>query len=163
MRSNRNFGKQVNGAIVYAPMVLNDEHGLNTRPSAEDYARAGYKPVVDERPACDENHYAVATGWREADGRVERVYEVRVAESRPILISKAKVAALVDEMGKTAEFFAWLNSKAGYATRWFVAGDVVEYNPEDNASDLASLIAALGVEEANVAGYIAQCTAGGVA
>lgn len=84
----------------------------------------------------------------------------RIVENppQPIFISKAKVAEVVDAMGNTSEFFAWINSKATYATRWYNGADTIAYDPTDNASDLASLIAALGIETEAIASLIEQVT-----
>ena len=69
---------------------------------------------------------------------------------RPIIVSKAKVEAVIDEMGKTSAFVAWLNSKAQYFGAWVRGGDEIEYNPMSNRCDLCDLIAALGVSAEQV-------------
>lgn len=62
-----------------------------------------------------------------------------------VYISKAKVEAVIDEMGKTSDFVAWLDSKAAYFGAWMRGGDEIAYDPTAHGGDLASLIAALGI------------------
>lgn len=76
-----------------------------------------------------------------------------------VYISKAKVEAVIDEMGKTAAFVAWLNSKAAYFGAWMRGGDEIAYDPTAHGGDLASLIAAIGVAEGDVAALIEKVVA----
>ena len=62
-------------------------------------------------------------------------------------------------MGKTAKFVAWLNSRAVYVGAWTRGGDTIAYDPSDDGVDLASLVAALGVADADVPALIAEVRA----
>ena len=76
-----------------------------------------------------------------------------------VYISKAKVEAVIDEMGKTDQFVAWLNSKAAYFGAWMRGGDEIAYGPTAHSGDLASLIAALGVMAEDVPSLIEKVRA----
>lgn len=142
---NRNFGKLEDGRFTYAPSVIMTTRGLAVLPTADDYLSAGWKRVVDTPPVGDGATAPVASGWLETADAITRQYEMRPVPARPVRVSKAKVATLVDSMDLTAAFFAWLNSRASYITAWFDGSPSVPYDADDNASDLASLIAALGI------------------
>lgn len=73
-----------------------------------------------------------------------------------VIVSKSKVEAVVDCMDKTAAFVTWLNSRAVYIGAWTRGGDTIVYNPLDDSNDLASLVAALGIAEADVPALIAE-------
>lgn len=76
-----------------------------------------------------------------------------------VYISKAKVEAVIDEMGKTAQFVQWLNSKAAYFGAWMRGGDEIAYDPTAHGGDLASLITAIGIAEADVAALVEKVVA----
>lgn len=99
-----------------------------------------------------------ATRYEIYDGHIAPVYEYGDA-SVQVIISKSKVEAAVDRMGKTAEFIAWLNSRAVYVGAWTRGGDTIVYDQSDDNDDLTSLVAALGIAEAEVPALIAEVTA----
>lgn len=130
-----------------------DEKEVKVRPSYEDYRKMGYYPIEDELPVDFDlpngKHYEAA-GWIVADGRLQRVYELVDNTAKPVSVSKAKVEAYIDEIGKTTEFVAWLNGRATYVGGWMRGEDVIEYDPQSNEGDLQSLIAAIGVRSEDV-------------
>lgn len=99
-----------------------------------------------------------ATRYEISDGHIAPVYEYGDA-SVQVIVSKSKVEAAVDRMGKTAEFIAWLNSRAVYVGAWTRGGDTIVYDQSDDNDDLTSLVAALGIAEAEVPALIAEVTA----
>lgn len=77
------YGKLVNGTIQYAPKTVEANGHLHLRPTAEDYLAAGFKPVIDERPASLPNTYTVAVGWDESETAITRLWEDRPIEPTP--------------------------------------------------------------------------------
>lgn len=77
MNENRKFGKLEGGVIKFAPRYFVTDNGIILNPSAEQYLERGWLPIVDDQPTTDAKHYAIATGWREVDGKIERIYDVR--------------------------------------------------------------------------------------
>lgn len=67
------YAKLENGNLVPAPR----SYGATCNPSAATHLAHGYKPVVDEPPETDAEHYAAPTGWLDLPDRIEREYEVR--------------------------------------------------------------------------------------
>ena len=105
-RYNRNFAKLENGVPSYGPIPLlivthHHDEGVDEEtqepwsrdwdttetvmhPNADDYARAGYKPVEDKvpsEPPAEGYHYE-PRGWEEQDGKIVRVY-TQVADPPP--------------------------------------------------------------------------------
>lgn len=160
MKTNRKYGRLTDGAITYAPYTLTGEDGRVTiSPTAEMYAAAGWMPVVKDAPNPPDGKRVKATRYEVAEGRIVTVYEYEDAALCPVLVSKSKVEAVVDRMGKTAEFVAWLNSRAVYVGAWTRGGDEIAYDPSDDGGELASLVASLGVSESDVSALVAEVTA----
>lgn len=160
MKTNQNFAKlTADGALVYAPRVLVLNDRVLVSPGADEYRAAGWLPFVRTAPNPPDGQRVKATRYEVAEGRIVPVYEYEDAAPGPVLVSKSKVEAAVDRMGKTAEFVAWLNSRAVYVGAWTRGGDAIAYDPSDDGGDLASLVAALGVAEADVPALIAEVTA----
>lgn len=156
------YYKLKNNALIKAKSVERINGVWVSNPTAEQYASIGAYPRSEESfapPTTDEGFHAVPDGYELQDGKWVRKWRVEANPPQPIYISKAKVAEVVDSMGKTAEFFAWIGSRATYATGWYNGADAIAYDPTDNASDLASLIAALGVAETDVPALIEKVMA----
>ena len=112
--------KDSNGKIIAKPLKAVVDGVEIHAPSDETLAKIGIVPYVPPTPEPP-------------------------PPSPIVYISKAKVEAVIDEMGKTAAFVAWLNSKAAYFGAWMRGGDAIEYDPTANGGDLASLIVALDI------------------
>lgn len=126
--------KDSNGKIIAKPLKAVVDGVEIHAPSDEMLAKIGIVPYVPPTP--------------------------EPPPTSPIVyISKAKVEAVIDEIGKTAAFVAWLNSKAAYFGAWMRGGDMIEYDPTAHGGDLASLIAAIGIAEADVAALIEKVVA----
>ena len=147
------------GALAYAPRTLVLDGRVYVSPSAARYAEAGWLPVEAAPPDPPDGKRVKATRYEVAEGRIVPVYEYEDAAPGPVLVSKSKVEAAVDRMGETAEFVAWLNSRAVYVGAWTRGGDTIIYDPSDDSDDLTSLVVALGVAEAEVPALIAEVTA----
>lgn len=126
--------KDSNGKIIAKPLKAVVDGVEYHAPSDETLAEIGIVPYVPPTPEPP-------------------------PQSPIVYISKAKVEAVIDEMGKTAAFNAWLASKAVYFGAWMRGGDMIEYDPTEHGSDLASLIAAIGIAEADVAALIEKVVA----
>lgn len=158
------YGKIVDGRLEIAAESREIDGVFYTKLSREQHLALGEKPVYETLPfsAAPEGKEWTQDGWTEqAGGLVSKWKLVDAPEPDPelVMVSKAKVEATVDGMGKTAQFMAWLQSKASYFGGWMRSGDRIEYDPEDNASDLASLVAALGIPAADVPGLIEEVRA----
>lgn len=160
MDINRGFARiGGGGALAYAPRTLVLDGRVYVSPSAARYEEAGWLPVEAAPPDPPDGKRVKATRYEVAEGRIVPVYEYEDAAPGPVLVSKSKVEAAVDRMGKTAEFVAWLNSRAVYVGAWTRGGDTIAYDPSGDGGDLASLVAALGVADADVPALIAEVTA----
>lgn len=156
MDVNRGFARiDGGGALAYAPRTLVLDGRVYVSPSSARYAEAGWLPVEAAPPDPPDGKRVKAMRYEVAEGRIVPVYEYEDAAPGPVLVSKSKVEAAIDRMGKTAEFVAWLNSRAVYVGAWTRGGDTIIYNPSDNSGDLASLVAALGVSDEQVAAILA--------
>lgn len=100
------YGKFINGILDIDPkkVVVNNRVVFN--PTETHLKEAKYKPLVDERPTTDAEHYAVAIRWEEEAERIVRVYEVR------------EVVHTVDEYDQAMEdYLRDVRSERGYTTR----------------------------------------------
>jgi len=59
----------------------------------------------------------------------------------------------------TSVFMSWLQSKASYFGSWMRSSDIIEYDPSDNASDLASLLEVLQLSREDAAALIEEVRA----
>lgn len=160
MDVNRGFARiDGGGALAYAPRTLVLDGRVYVSPSSARYAEAGWLPVEAAPPDPPDGKRVKAMRYEVAEGRIVPVYEYEDAAPGPVLVSKSKVEAVIDRMGKTAEFVAWLNSRAVYVGAWTRGGDTIAYDQSCDGSDLISLIAALGVADADVPALIAEVTA----
>lgn len=120
----------------------------------------GWLPLVEEEEPEPRAGFHAEPRYAVEDGRIVQTWVEVAIQPAPIMISKSKVEAVVDAMGKTATFVGWLQSSARYFGAWMRSGDAIAYDPQDNESDLASLIAALGIEPDDVAALIEQVREG---
>lgn len=126
---------------------------VRIRPSVQEYLDMGYLPVDDSLSYAEpkEGYRIERTGeWEEYDGIIRPRFTYVEIPAQPIRISKSKVEAFIDEIGKTALFTQWLNSKASYIGGWMRGGDMLEYDPDVHGTDLESLISALEIPQEDV-------------
>ena len=119
---NRKYGKLTDGKLTYAPIELATDAGLVINPTAEQYATAGWLPIIDERPAEREGYYAVPTGWTKKDGAIVRTYEERAIEPPtplPTRYSKLRLIVAAKKRGKWDAIKSFIET-AGYWDEWLV-------------------------------------------
>ena len=76
---NSNFGKLIDGVITYAPTEIRIGNTYYPAPTDEQYLAAGWKRIVDERPAHREGYYNEPKGWEESDVECRHIYaEVQI-------------------------------------------------------------------------------------
>lgn len=157
---NRNYGKLENGRLVYFDGTLRDGDTYIVAPTAADFRRFGWLPIVDERPtdpAPDGYHYA-PTGWNEAEGAIRRVYAlVEDPPPHPRVFSKLKVVAALTREGVWPQVKAWIE-EAGLYDLYLAAQDFAEDN-EYFTSGRAALAAALSWSDEQVEALLSECTA----
>jgi hypothetical protein len=115
-----NYGTLIDNQLHPAPRAVRVGGAVVCNPTPAQYEAAGYLPVVDERPPCEEGYHAVATGWETRDGAIRRVYEA-VQDPPPTLadFDAAMEVHLYEERAArgytTREPDAYLNSSV---PRW---------------------------------------------
>lgn len=111
---NRNYGKLENGRLVYFDGTLRDGDTYIVAPTAADFSRFGWLPIVDERPtdpAPDGYHYA-PTGWNEAEGAIRRIYAlIKDPPPPPRVFSCLYLEAALLKRGLLPAFDALLDSQ----------------------------------------------------
>ena len=112
---NRNYGKMVAGEVEYAPAKITKDDGtVIMSPSAETYLAAGWKRIVDERPAPDEGCTVEVSGWDETDDVLTRVYKqvpAETPETMPRVFSKLKLVAALKEADKWVLVKTWIEER----------------------------------------------------
>lgn len=128
------YGTLVGGSVKHAP--ANVKFGgawRGTSTLAEPQANSlGYLMVVDERPVCPSNCYAVAKGWTEGGDpkRIRRVYEILPLPpptARRLYKYDISVAAM--ELGEITNLVACISADAGTKWMWDAAEIIVEDDP----------------------------------
>lgn len=147
--------------LILQPNYITTAAGTTVNPSAAQWAAIGAYPRADDPvPTPQEGKVAVLDDYEVRDGAWHALWRFEDAPPAVIFVSKARVESVVDRMGLTSAFTAWLNSKAAYIGAWLRGGDSIAYDPADNAGDLASLIAALGIPQGQVALLIGEVKEG---
>ena len=96
---NRNFARiDANRKFTFAPDGVIYNGRFHTRPTAEMYSANGYLPFLDERPMETGYTFAPLDTATEMDGVLHRDYERTAEMLRTIIVSKAKVESVIDEM-----------------------------------------------------------------
>ena len=154
---NRKYGKLTDGKITYAPIELATDAGLVINPTAEQYATAGWLPIIDERPAEREGYYAVPTGYEVRGGEIVRTYEERAVEPPtplPTRYSKLRLIVAAKKRGKWDAIKSFIET-AGYWDEWLVC----QYLADDyeGFADIKSRAAnALGMTAEEVDAMLAE-------
>ena len=166
---NRNYGKLENGRLVYFDGTLRDGDTYIVAPTAADFRRFGWLPIVDERPtspAPDGHHYA-PTGWNEAGGAIRRVYAlVEDPPPPPRVFSCLDLEAALLKRGLLPAFDALLDSQtiedppgSGHTTplrrAYQRANDISSAHPLFGQY-FAAAKSALGIDDATAAEILAE-------
>ena len=71
---NTEYGKLVDGQIVYAPKTLGSGDEVKMNPSEESYLAEGWKKVVENPPQPSDGCTVEPSGWTETETTLTRPY-----------------------------------------------------------------------------------------
>lgn len=128
---NKEFGKIVDGKIVYAPDSLDAEGGVKMNPSESSYLAAGWKKIIDEKPAAKDGFHPEIAGWKEEDAGIVAVYKMvadSVEKAPARVFSKYKLVIALKEVGQWVLVKTWLEEKA-YWDLYLAANNFAEDDP----------------------------------
>lgn len=128
---NTKYGRLVNGRIEYAPYALEVEGGVKMNPSRASYLAAGWKEVVDERPATEPGFRAEVSGWTEGAETLTRVYKTvadAASASGARVFSKLKLVAALKKADRWVLVKTWIEER-GYYDYYVAAQNFREDNP----------------------------------
>ena len=112
---NRNYGKLVAGEVEYAPAKITKDDGtIISNPSAETYLAAGWKRIVDERPAPEDGCTVEVSGWDETADSIVRIYKQvpdETPETKARVFSKLKLVAALKEADKWVLVKTWIEER----------------------------------------------------
>lgn len=99
---NTNYGKRISKRkIQYAPNQVQVGGTMYSKPTAEQYLAAGWKPVEDVKPAYKEGYDIYFVKWDEDDAKITAVYDY--VEVCPVVesfdISKLKLHVALANLG----------------------------------------------------------------
>ena len=153
---NTNYGKLVNGAIVYAPSSLDTPSGLIMNPKRLSYLQAGWKfldlqPPVDPPPEGRE--YRI-TGYTETATDIQAVFKLVPVVSPPRTFSKLRLVTALTERGLWAAIRDWLE-ETGYYDLFAAAQDIREDHPQFAAA-LAAIRTRFSLTPDQIAAVLAE-------
>ena len=177
---NTGYGKLVNRQIVYAPSTLEVDGVLKVNPSEASYLAAGWKKVVDVKPAPEAGKVARISGWTEDGTTLTCVYKMVAEAPAPQdggtggganeggpsaepppdgkrVFSKLKLVAALKAADKWVLVKTWLEEKA-YWDYYVAAQDFAEDHPLFREA-LAALKRYTGMDDAAVEAILAACVA----
>lgn len=146
---NRKYGKLENGAITYAPDMIDNGVALLTMPSAEDYAAAGWKEVVDTRPTSRIGFDVEPVGYAESEDKIVRIYNEHAIEPPPppvVRYSKLKLIVAAKQAGKWSAFKAFIAS-AGLEDEWAACQFLASNYPQFENAKAAIIAAGIATDE----------------
>ncbi|MBQ2632311.1 MAG: hypothetical protein IJG13_21740 [Kiritimatiellae bacterium] len=112
---NMNYGKLVGGEVEYAPAKITlDDGTVVSNPSAATYLAAGWKRIVDERPAPEDGCTVEVSGWDETADSIVRIYKQVPDEPTPgkaRVFSKLKLVAALKEADKWVLVKTWIEER----------------------------------------------------
>lgn len=157
---NTKYARLVNGRIEYAPKTLDTAEGIKMNPSKASYLAAGWKKVVDVRPAVEAGYRVEISGWLEETETITCVYKVVAGEvngPKVRIFSKLKLVAALKAADKWVLVKTWLEEKAYYD--YYLAA---QNFAEDNALFLegkAAIMKYLQMTEEDIEKILSQCVA----
>ncbi|MBQ6139926.1 MAG: hypothetical protein IJI54_01480 [Kiritimatiellae bacterium] len=129
---NMNYGKLVGGEVEYAPAKITlDDGTVISNPSAATYLAAGWKRIVDERPAPEDGCTVEVSGWDERADSIVRIYKQVPDEptpGKPRVFSKLKLVAALKEADKWVLVKTWIEER-GLWDYYLAAQNFREDNP----------------------------------
>ena len=152
---NTNYGKLVNGAIVYAPSSLNTPSGLIMNPKRLSYLQAGWK-FLDLQPPADppEGKEYALTGYTETATDIQAVFKLVPVVSPPRTFSKLRLVTALTERGLWAAIRDWLE-ETGYYDLFAAAQDIREDHPQFAAA-LAAIRTRFSLTPDQIAAVLAE-------
>ena len=181
---NTNYGKLVDGQIVYAPPTLDTEDGKKMNPSEASYLAAGWKKVVDEPPAPENGCTVEPSAWNETDTTLTRVYKQipmpaapepegggqgsagggRDSDMPPApapvgkrIFSKLKLVAALKAADKWVLVKTWLEEKAYYD--YYLAAQNFAEDNELFVEGKEAIKRYLGMSDEQIEAILSQCVA----
>ena len=176
---NTNYGKLVDGQIVYAPPTLDTEDGKKMNPSEASYLAAGWKKVTDEPPAPEEGCTVEPSTWTETDTTLVRVYKqvpMPAPQSQdgagggrdsdmpsapaPVgkrIFSKLKLVAALKAADKWVLVKTWLEEKAYYD--YYLAAQNFAEDNELFVEGRNAIKGYLNMSDEQIEAILSQCVA----
>ena len=153
---NTNYGKLVNGAIVYAPSSLDTPSGLIMNPKRLSYLQAGWKfldlqPPVDPPPEGRE--YRI-TSYTETATDIQAVFKLVPVVSPPRTFSKLRLVTALTERNLWPAIRDWLD-ETGYYDLFAAAQDIREDHPQFAAA-LAAIRTRFSLTPDQIAAVLAE-------
>ena len=128
---NQNYGKLVNGAIVYAPSSLNTPGGMILNPKRLSYLQAGWK-FLDLQPPADpppEGKEYTITGYTETDTDIRANFKLVTIDRPPRTFSKLRLINALMTRNLWLGVRDWLDT-SGYYDIFVAAQDFREDHPQ---------------------------------
>ena len=154
---NTKYGRLVDSRIEYAPDTLDAADGKKMNPSEASYLAAGWKKVVDEKPAAGAGQRAELSCWRESGDTLTAVYKI-VTDVQPAgsrVFSKLKIVAALKKADKWVLVKTWMEERA-YYDYYVAAHNFAEDNPLFKEA-LDAFKRYTGMSDGDVEAMLAEC------
>ena len=156
---NTNYGKLVNGAIIYAPSSLNTPAGLIVNPKRLSYLQAGWK-FLDLQPPADpppDKTYEI-TGYTETATDIRANFKLVPLVAPPRTFSKLRLINVLMSRNLWPAVRDWLDT-SGYYDIFVAAQDFREDHPQFAAA-LAAAKSRFGLSDSETAAILVEALAG---
>ena len=153
---NQNYGKLVNGAIIYAPSSLNTPAGLIVNPKRLSYLQAGWKSIdltPPSDPAPEGEEYAIS-GYTEDGETIHAVYKLVPLVKPPRTFSKLRLINALMSRNLWPAVRDWLDA-SGYYDIFLAAQDFREDHPQF-AAGLSAAKTRFGLTDDETAAILAE-------
>ena len=154
---NTKYGRLVDSRIEYAPDTLDAADGKKMNPSEASYLAAGWKKVVDEKPAAGAGQRAELSCWRESGDTLTAVYKI-VADVQPAgrrVFSNLKIVAALKKADRWVLVKTWMEERA-YYDYYVAAHNFAEDNPLFKEA-LDAFKRYTGMSDGDVEAMLAEC------
>ena len=152
---NRNYGKLANEQIEYAPETLVLDGKIVTHPSEESYLAAGWKKVVDEKPAPEPGCAVCFSGWEERGDAIVCIYKQVEVETPARVFSKLKIVEALKAANMWVLVKTWIEEK-GYYDYYVAAQNFRDDNPLFNEA-VAALKAYAHLTDERIEEVLSKC------
>ena len=152
---NTNYGKLVNGAIIYAPSSLNTPAGLILNPKRLSYLQAGWKFLALQPPAAPPpNQPYETTGYTETATDIRANFKLVPLVAPPRTFSKLRLINALMSRNLWPAVRDWLDV-SGYYDIFVAAQDFREDHPQFAAA-LTAAKSRFGLTAAETAAILAE-------